>query len=147
MRGLYVSKCKRNILLVFGYLLIVIVLFIPYSKTNDFVEYSEGILWFKKEGFIFSPIFLYKKIIPEEISQEKKIKLEKYKSNRDTKIIFSKDWSKEKERFPEITESDLKKYAIRIEVLISEVAIVFLTTGFAYILFCVPLRKEKGGEG
>ena len=78
------KKCKRNIFLIFGYLLIMAGLFLPYD-------------W---KEFEFLPIIIAKGYLD----------------------------------------------IIEVEVLITEIAVILALGGFAYIIFCVVLKKEKGGE-
>jgi len=89
-------KCKRNVLLIFGYLLIIASLFIPYSSG-----YYAGRTAIRKAGYMFLPLFINAKI------------------NR-----------------PHMN------FCINSDILITEIALIVLIAGFAYILFCVALRKE-----
>lgn len=91
------SKCKRNIILIFGYLLIIVILFIPYI-SGYYIDRTA----IKKEGYMFLPLFI-------------NAKLNKPHQN----------------------------FNIKSDVLITEIALIVLGGGFAYILFCVVLRKEK----
>jgi len=91
------SKCKRNILLIFGYLLIMVLLFVPYSSKiiNDLGYGAKTIKIVDGYGYLFLPFCF------------------------------------------------VRKARINFELLSTEIAAIIFVGGFAYILFCVVLRKEK----
>lgn len=113
--GIKIGKCKRNIILIFGCLLIMAILFIPYNSThvtlkNKTDPYS-GIklrITTKKSGYMFLPQYI-------------KTKATKF---------YDKDigWD---------------SYYLNTNLFIIEIAIIILMAGFDYILFCVFLRKPK----
>lgn len=121
-------KCKRNILLIFGYLLIWAILFIPFSKP-----YSS------ENGYMFSPIFIYKfykakKIEAEYYSQKKEIKTEQ----ENEKYSF----------LDEFVPLDIYENLIELRsaLFLYQVLLILFCGGFAYIIFCVVLRKREGGK-
>lgn len=98
------KKCERSIVLIFGYLLIMSILFIPYSEfrrkgppSNSYFE--------KKSGYMFLPLFIAAKI--------------------------QSPW-----RITRTVE-------INTELLTTELFLILFFAGFAYILFCVVLRKDN----
>lgn len=101
------SKCKRNIFFIFGYLLIMAVLIVPCIEKSQ--EYQK-LLGVEARG------------LPKVVKEQRKwIFFPVFFINRDSKV-----------------------YKINSEQLATEIAFILLTGGFAYILFCVVLRKEKG---
>jgi len=102
------KKCKRNVILIFGYLAIVSILFVPIYAP----EYSPKKHFWHKKTFMFTPIFISKVI------RQGRFNIMEY----------------------------IKRYRLRLDFFLTEIAFILLTGGFAYILFCVVLRKEKRGE-
>jgi len=119
------NKCKRNIILIFGYLLIMAILFVPYeSETVQIVQGPAGsIKGDTDRGFVFIPVFV------KNYTKYRDMDLEKYfKSIKDNpKQVFS----------PVIT-----KYLLNIDLLITEMYLIIVVAGFIFILFCVVLRKQ-----
>jgi len=86
------NKCKKNILLIFGYLLFVAILVIPYSES--WIMTKNGAASIRKDGWFFWPITLSKR-------------------------NFIINWS----------------------ALTTEIAVILFAAGFAYIIFCIVLKK------
>lgn len=181
------SKCKRNILLVFGYLLTVSLLVLPtqnifYNTSGEraiknkitFIPFyiSKGIKYKKYKKWISSwpspetkkDIDIAKKAFTKLLREtEKELELLK-KSDRspersaaeiklEDQIKYIKSKSNDVEiniKRAELTDFFGKRpyyHKLRFEFFITEIAIIIITAGFAYILFCVVLRKsEKKGE-
>ena len=87
------NKCKKNILLIFGYLLMIALLIVPYIDTVWRLRPNEPKDMMR--GWIFWPVAL--------ISG--------------------------------------KYFSINMNVLTTEIAVILLAAGFAYILFCIVLKK------
>jgi len=134
-KKLDMRKCKRNIILIFGYLLIVAILFIPYTKP--YAKYTEKKGWQKKDGFMFTPIFIYKLFNPEKSEYEYIL------DKKPPEFSEEVDKFMEEEEYKKLTKSDIRKYKLRLEFFICELAIVLLIGIFTYILFCVVLRKYE----
>ncbi len=117
-------KCKRNILLVFGYILIMAILFVPYESET--VQISPGpagsIRGDIDRGFVFIPIFV------KNYAKYRDMDLEKYLKaiNDNPNQILS----------PVIT-----KYLLNKDLLITEMSLIIFIAGFAFILFCVVLKR------
>lgn len=117
-------KCKKNIFLVFGYLLIVAILFVPYASWSivdvrkamtQELEYRVAEARRKsppKAGFMFTPIFIYKQLFDRKQVLDYNLYL-------------------------------ITNHKVKYSLLITELAIIIFIGGFAYILFCVVLRKNK----
>jgi hypothetical protein len=126
------SKCKRNMLLIFGYLLIVAILFIPY-KYERWEHFQDGSISITevKSGYMLFPLYFKARknvavmttLIPIEELQ-KMTKEEKEK------------WNKENPNKP------VEFYSFNIDIFLTEIVIILLIAGFLYILFCVVLKKE-----
>jgi hypothetical protein len=192
------SKCKKNVFLIFGYLLAIAILFLPCQKA--FYDHMGDI---KNPGnaFAFIPFYISKSI---EYKKSKKwqsywqpdiFRLFNAMKNWDSefehretidkffnmisstdmdeeqiKIMnkkfldliksgelfeYEEDWKEFKtslnrlkqEEFISKFGENIYYYRFNFEFFITEIIGIFLIGGFAYILFCVVLRKsEKRGE-
>jgi len=83
------NKCKKNVLLIFGYLLMIAFLIVPYREIGT-TAVSVG-----RNGWVFWPI-----------------------------ALISKTY-----------------FVINPDVLTTEIAVILFAAGFAYILFCIVLKK------
>jgi len=179
------SKYKRNILLIFGYLLIIWILFVPYrGEIYHLVEvkkYPED--WPSPsssepqntaiqdawEDLPTVQIVGHKKIIRESLDKNEFKLLPLYVANVVNHRNFIK-WKKQLEeelynhvykekkitieQLFHLQEEFIKKYngefrydKLRFDFFLTELTIILLVGGCAYILFCVVLRKdEKKGE-
>lgn len=107
------KKCKKNILLIFGYLLFVAILIVPYSsftieknrlkdgfsQFGDYfnsTNYEKVVIRHRKSGWVFSPYMLISK----------------------------------------------RHFFINWNTLAVEIAVILITAGFSYIIFCIVLKKE-----
>jgi|GEM_PF-1771270 len=167
------NKCKKTILLVFGFLFIMAIFFIPFEKEaylahdalrlrakipKEYGGYWEIIGELKKVqldefGFQPLPLFIANRINHMEFLKWKKQKEDEWKKIQDK-------WDKNKEKTFETEELYLieREFYLtyggkfiynkfRVDFFITELAIVFLVGIFAYILVCVVLRRpEKTGE-
>ena len=213
------SKCKRNVILIFGYLLIMGILFIPCKRIYYSFGVNEELKIERKrlegkQGVFFLP-FIIKRVVglerhknwvgslrvkilseqekfrdyllknlkneiekenkelEEEIKQLKKSNTYKIKPvelaakeivlEMNKEALLDKDAmntyigrrirrnaSKIREKNQEELNEKFKNkqhfYKIHSEHMISVISIIFLIEGFAYILFCVVLKREKRGE-
>lgn len=107
------GTCKKNILLIFGSLLIIAVLFVPYNSTHVTVKdksspYS-GIklrTTARKSGYMFLPQLFKKKAM--------------------------------KSSYREVTWDT---YHLNTKLLIIEIAVIIFLGCFDYLFFCLLLRK------
>jgi len=192
-------KCKRNVILIFGYLLTVLILFVPYKLTKfvwdgekesyAYWNYEENLtevqreqlekynnawdnytFWkyeeksgeeaskftelirsshiprppypqekvVRKKGFVFLPWFIRGKI--NQTKESKKFKEAGY--------LFRVNWlNTYQEKFYTFKEiSKVNRYSINTDLIVIELVIFFLVAGFAYIIFCLVLRKDKKKE-
>lgn len=127
------DRCKRNIPLVFGYLLVVALLFVPYESFN--IETKQGIVttreldYWMNQGyqqppphFSFTPILIYRAIVAR-------------------RRVVNYSYEDDLGRFLLLKKGPIIKYKVRLSFLFTELAIIILVGGFAYILFCVVSRK------
>lgn len=174
------SKCKRNIILIFGYLLIIGVFLIPYIKeiyVSD-IKYASAQLktsaQLKKEhttGIIKREIPTFGCIYRRPLNQKGIIILPLYIRNLINHKSFIK-WGRQLQNDFRLAKKDKKTltleqlleyevdiefnkkykgsfqiYVLDLHFFLTELVIIILFGGFAYILFCVVLRKsEKRGE-
>ena len=113
------NTCKKNILVIFGSLLILAILFIPYNSTRVTIKNKydpmSGIklrITSTRSGYMFFPqIFKtkYSKIPYKEVSKE--------------------------------------TYRLNTRLFLIEIAIIIFLAGFDYLLFCAVLKKEKNSMG
>jgi len=107
------NKCKKNILLIFGYLLFVAFLIVPYSSfTTEEKRLKDG------KGAHFSDYFEPTNYEMVEISHSK------------SGWVFSPYMLISKRRF-----------FINWNTLAVETAVILLIAGFAYIIFCITVKK------
>ena len=106
---------QKNIFLIFGYLLTIALLFMPY-KFQDIGGRKS------KNGIMFTPIFLVKYFKYESLKNE----------------IF-----KDVSTFEKFADKEISGYRARSDLLVTELAFILLIGGFAYILFCVVLKRNK----
>lgn len=133
-------KCKRTILRLFVLLLVISILFVPYSgpiSKKRFIKYEKGKIQIKK-GYMFTPAFVYKSLRFKKLINEFKLKLSEQHE--------SEEKSSMEDTIFLLEISGLLEYKLRSKVLLIEISLIFLAGGFAYILFCLVLRKEKRGE-
>jgi hypothetical protein len=136
-QGGEMSKCKRNILLIFGYFIIMAILFVPYSKRDvpkpqPGFQLDQSLYTIpKRNGFILTPI-----LISKIIKANKEIEISK------EGIIKSKEKSNTINNFKEYAIV-IGIYQLKLDFFFTEITLIFLTSGFAYILFCLVLRKSK----
>lgn len=125
------NKCKKNILLVFGYLLFVAILFVPYSSSFVEVEMTYKKSDLKPDSPPPLPMF-----VPVEpfdplhyVKKTEKLKSEKHGWVFSPYALIS-------------TLINKKHFVINRNALETEIALILLTAGFAYILFCIVLKKR-----
>jgi len=138
------SKCKRNILLIFGFLLLVIVFFVPYK--HDYYAYISPVISEKEEGYIFLPLFIKNIIKYSKLAN----KTEGYGIGINAKV----EEEEEKKEIDTFKEKQITKrtfisryYYVNIDLFITELAIILFALTFGYILFCVVLKKSKKRRG
>lgn len=138
-KGSYMSKCKKNILLIFGYLLLMAVLFVPYKYEKDIFHHATDTLGpehitEEKQKYIFSPLFIRNILKYREFKDE------------DSIATIDRFWLGlgvfEKLKMGD-TMTVLTYYYVNTDLLITEFAIIIFAGGFLYILFCVVLRKSE----
>jgi len=118
-------KCKKNIFMVFGYLLIVAILFVPYASWSivDVKKFMTHEVTIRvaienntkpppKAGFMFTPFFIYKQL-----------------SNRKEVLDYHLYL--------------ITNYKVKYDLLVTDLTIIILVGGFVYILLCVVPRKTK----
>lgn len=161
--GRRIPRCQRNVFLIFGFLLVLTLLFIPYRRiayvTADSVEDkipdkygnpgegTAGILIEQlqdQKGLKFFPFFISGVIQHRKFLEWKNRTLEEGDRIRADKEVL------EKEDIYYLERNFYKKYdgtfiydKFWLELYLTEVLIIFLLASFANILFCVILRKKK----
>jgi hypothetical protein len=137
------NKCKRNILLIFGYLLIVAFLIVPCSKYDvpkpppGFVSEQPLYVFPKKYSFVPIPILIQKIIKSnKEVKISKKGIIESKEESRQTESV-------EEEKYAYI----LSIYRLKLDFLLTEITVILLMAGFVYILFCIVLKRYEKKKG
>ncbi len=173
------SKCKRNLLLIFGYLLILALLFVPFAKEiyilTPFGEFPKGFpniapydpdsndSWerlpsvevighkkitkksINKNGVKFLPLYLINVINHKNFINWKKQEEEKPFNylDKEKKIINKEELFRVQNEFIKKYNGEFRYDKLRIDFFLTELAIIILAGGFAYIFFCVVLRKAE----
>jgi len=111
------KSCTRNILLIFGSLLIFTFLFIPYRSTRikykvDLYSLDKYKMTTRQSGYMF--VFKYLKL----------------KSNK--RSVPDTDLG-----------TDLDSYFLNKTLFLIEVIIIIVLAPFDFFLFCVVIRKKK----
>jgi len=148
------NECKKNILLIFGYLLIIALLIVPYSSFSlDLVKGTSVKVPEPPEGFVLDNPnprqsqsfhdFVQEKIKKGEITQGMSMRdfMEKYKMIKTTQ---KPKWYVSHERgwiFSPYLLVSKKHFSIDENILTTEIAVILLAAGLSYILFCVVLKK------
>lgn len=117
------SGCKRSILLIFGALLFIAILIVPYNSTHVSFKtdpYSRDKLRIttKKSGYLFLPHYL------------------SLRSRKSQPLKAKSYWSRDED-----IGWDL--YEFNSNLFIIEIAIIMLAGGFDYIIFCRVLLRHK----
>ena len=117
------SGCKRTVFLVFGTLLVLAFIIIPYNSTHITYKtdpYSRNKLRItaKKSGYLLLPQYLI------------------LKSRKPQPLKAKSPWSPDED-----IGSDL--YEFNLNLFIIEIVIIILAGCFDYIIFCVVLKKPK----
>ena len=163
LKGHRITRCTRNTFLIFGFLIVLTSLFMPYEReayvTADSVkaeipekygdpgEGTIGILETKqldKRGLKFFPFF-----ISEAIQKRKFLKWrdqivvegERIRANKE--VLEREDIYYLEREFYKKYDGTFEYDKFWFEFYLTEVLIILFMAGFSYILFCVILRKKK----
>lgn len=168
------NKCKRSIFLIFGYLLILAVVFIP-CVYNSYVipeyynlETEETVKWpyeFNEismsnltprsgiaKRFVSNEIKLVPFLIISVVKHgnytkwRKRTEKEINEAQKGKKIFTTEEILLLEVRFIEKYGGIFYFYELNTEFFLMEIAIILFVGSLAYILFCVMLRKEKRRE-
>ncbi len=110
------KSCTKNIIFIFGFLLVFVLLFIPYRSTHiKFKLDPHSLTTYKmtthKSGYLL--VFKYFKL----------------KSNKKS-----------------VPGTDLDSYAFNKTLFLVEIIILIVLASFDYFLFCIVFRKRKSGQ-
>lgn len=166
-------KCKRNILLVFCILLIIIILFFPCSEEAYFIPALEVVdvgVYINDEpvkqndkqipidpiekklmakiryNFIVSYLTEYSSLKKFLDWKENRLKKLNEMAEKYPSYTISTEEMKFEEAFKKKYNNNFTFYRLKLSLILIELAIIILIACFSYILFCVVLRKEKKGE-
>jgi len=110
------KSCTQKILLFFGFLMLLVFLFIPYRST--YIKY---------------------KVDPFSLS---KYKITSHKSGY--LLVFK--YFKLKSNKKSVPGTDLDSYAFNKTLFLVEIIILIVLASFDYFLFCIVFRKRKSGQ-
>jgi len=149
------NECTKNILLIFGWLLIIALLIVPYSsfsldlvKDNtievDLGEDNTIELPGLPEGFVWENPDLHPSLSMRDFLKKygdptmKTTQKSKIKSTQKPNwyVYHHRGWI-----FSPYLLVSKKHFSIDESSLTTEIAVILLAAGFAYILFCVVLKK------
>ena len=121
-------RCARKILLIFGLILIVAFLFIPYKSVHikhklDPHSLAHYKITAHKSGYMF--VFKY-------------LKFKAKKKSAPKKSVLGTDLNS--------SSTDLSSYSFNKTVFIIEMIVITLLAAFDFFIFCVVLRKGKSGQ-
>jgi hypothetical protein len=157
------TRCKRNTLFVFGFLIVLTVIFVPYKResyvTGDTVEaripekYGDpgegtaGILvtqQMDQKGLKFFPFFVSGAIQHHKFIEWKDRTVEEGERIRAGKnVLENKDIYYLEREFYKKYDGLFIYDKFWLEFYLTEILIIIFMVGFSYILFCVLLRKKK----
>jgi len=139
------NKCKKNILIIFVYLLITACLIVPYSsfsldivKDNSIkidlgkaIEVPEPPAGFVLDDHNPRQSQSFHDFLQKEIAKDKKSI-----QNPNWYVYHHRGWI-----FSPYLLVSKKHFSIDENILTTEIAVILLAAGFSYILFCVVLKK------
>ena len=158
-----ITRCEKNTFLIFGFILLLILLFIPYKReayvTADSLEaripekYGKsgsgnfGILLTKpldQKGLKFFPFFISDAILHRKFIKWKDQTYEEGERIRANKqVLETEDVFYLEREFYKKYDGIFSYDKFWLELYLTEVVLVLLLAGFSHILFCVVLRKKK----
>jgi hypothetical protein len=163
LKGRRLTGCGRNTFLIFGFLIVLTSLFMPYKKEayvtadslaseipekyGDPGEGTIGVLETKPlddRGVKFFPFF-----ISDAIRHREFLKWKDQTTQEGERIRANKE-TLEREDIYYLEREFYKKYNgmfeynnFWLEFYLTEILIILFIAGFSYILFCVVLKKKK----
>jgi hypothetical protein len=163
LKGRRITRCQRNTFLLFGFLIVLTLLFLPYKReayvTSDSMEAripekygnpgegTPGILALQQldqKGLKFFPFFVSDAIHHRKFLKWKDRTMEEGEQIRSGKEVL------ETEDIYYLEREFYKKYdgiftydKFWLEFYLTEILVILFTAGFSYILFCILLRKKK----